>query len=337
MDKNFSTLELSPSADWQSVRSAYLRLIRQCHPDRYMGNELLRKLAEEQTKQINVAFYALHRHFLECEAQSIDTGYEPAPNFDGLRADCGKQPEVEITPSEQHGYDTAHRKDAPDRKLSQFSRFKKRVRVAKPSHILDVFIGSSWLKPVLIPTIIALSALALLPGLYVFFNGFFFNPTRQGDEQTIKPVRKLVETNTVMPPKRWSSDLKPAKRSFSNNDPPASTVTNPVDTERRDMTLTHADKPELIRSVILCRPNEVADLLKKGADVNVRDSVGDTPLIWAAKSNCISAVKILLAHDANVPDRSRNGYNALDWATSYRRHELVDVLQKKKANLGDEG
>ncbi|KAL4949820.1 ankyrin repeat-containing domain protein [Aspergillus filifer] len=80
------------------------------------------------------------------------------------------------------------------------------------------------------------------------------------------------------------------------------------------------------------------DLLSHGCDVNSSDcasnigsdSTGPIPkaslLSWASVNNHIGAVRVLLAHKANIHSTSEKGYTALTCAARYRRLDIVRVL-----------
>ncbi len=51
-------------------------------------------------------------------------------------------------------------------------------------------------------------------------------------------------------------------------------------------------------------------LLKHGAEVNVTDNKGKTPLIWAA-GNSVESTKLLLEHGADVHAKANDGMNAI--------------------------
>jgi len=90
----------------------------------------------------------------------------------------------------------------------------------------------------------------------------------------------------------------------------------------------------------------VALLLKKGADINVRDSLdgsplskGNTPLIMAAYGNYLEIVKILLAH-SKKPDvllQEKEGKTAFWFAVKNENIEMVKLLFENgsKINLPD--
>lgn len=54
--KNLLELELTSDANWEQIESSYRNLIKKWHPDRFLTNPTKRELAEEKTKNLNIAF-----------------------------------------------------------------------------------------------------------------------------------------------------------------------------------------------------------------------------------------------------------------------------------------
>ncbi len=52
----YRTLGLEPGASKKELRKAYLRLVRDCHPDRFARNPQAQFLAQEKLKEINEAY-----------------------------------------------------------------------------------------------------------------------------------------------------------------------------------------------------------------------------------------------------------------------------------------
>lgn len=58
-------------------------------------------------------------------------------------------------------------------------------------------------------------------------------------------------------------------------------------------------------------------ILKKGADVNVKDFYGDTALILAAKEGQLQVVQAILEHGPLLDETDSEGNTALAQATSH--------------------
>jgi ankyrin repeat protein len=71
-------------------------------------------------------------------------------------------------------------------------------------------------------------------------------------------------------------------------------------------------------------------VLARGADVNVQDRLGMTPLLWAASSDFgdASMVELLLASGARRDARTKDGLTALDLARRYGHDYLIPALTK---------
>lgn len=61
--------------------------------------------------------------------------------------------------------------------------------------------------------------------------------------------------------------------------------------------------------------------------LNVSNEDGWTPLICAAYFGNAGVVRVLLANDANVSVRTRDGRRALEYANYRRQHEVCEILE----------
>ncbi len=72
------------------------------------------------------------------------------------------------------------------------------------------------------------------------------------------------------------------------------------------------------------------DLVKKkiesGADVNVKNNYGNTPLIWASDTRQTEIVKLLLEYGADANAKNNNGNTPLHCASIYGYTEIVKLL-----------
>jgi ankyrin repeat protein len=69
-------------------------------------------------------------------------------------------------------------------------------------------------------------------------------------------------------------------------------------------------------------------LIDRGANVNVQDKLGMTPLLWAASSNFGDAgmIELLLKSGAKTDIRNKDGLTALELAKKYNHTELIPAL-----------
>ena len=77
--------------------------------------------------------------------------------------------------------------------------------------------------------------------------------------------------------------------------------------------------------------NEVAMaawLIERGANVNVVDKLGMTPLLWAASSDFgdPAMIELLLKSGARADARNKDGLTALDLARKYGHAEVIPAL-----------
>ncbi len=76
----------------------------------------------------------------------------------------------------------------------------------------------------------------------------------------------------------------------------------------------------------------MAILYKAGADINARDTVGDSPLDLAAEHGQLEAAKLLLEMKARVNDQDKNGMTALMFAAKVGDVEMVHYMLEAGAN-----
>jgi len=67
-------------------------------------------------------------------------------------------------------------------------------------------------------------------------------------------------------------------------------------------------------------------LLDAGANPNVRNKLGGTPLMWAASYGQNEAVQLLLSKGADPRIKDADGVTAAGWAAKNGRGSLVMIL-----------
>lgn len=65
MKNYYELLEVNPKASKEIIEKAYKVLIKQCHPDGYIGEEKV--FAEEKTRELNEAYHILSDDFLRSQ------------------------------------------------------------------------------------------------------------------------------------------------------------------------------------------------------------------------------------------------------------------------------
>jgi ankyrin repeat protein len=73
-------------------------------------------------------------------------------------------------------------------------------------------------------------------------------------------------------------------------------------------------------------------LLALGADPNIPDSNGDTPLAAAALANCVEAARQLIQAGAKVNKPDEKGVTPLMWAAWKSRYEILQLLLRSGAD-----
>ena len=80
---------------------------------------------------------------------------------------------------------------------------------------------------------------------------------------------------------------------------------------------------------------EYLRLEKEGADFNISNEFGVTPLMSAAHSGNLSLVKLLLKYVNNVNEEDKEGNTALYYAVENNHLEVVKVLHEHGAKISD--
>lgn len=88
-------------------------------------------------------------------------------------------------------------------------------------------------------------------------------------------------------------------------------------------------------ALLLCLEHEYFDLaevmVECGAEVDIRNQLGWTPLIWASIKGRVKAVEFLLKHGANIHACNNDGWNAVTGAYFKKRINIVKLLLEKGA------
>jgi ankyrin repeat protein len=69
-------------------------------------------------------------------------------------------------------------------------------------------------------------------------------------------------------------------------------------------------------------------LLEHGADINVQDEDGWTPLHWASMNGALEVVRLLLEHGSEVEAKHNGGKTTLQVAVDRGHAEVVELLRE---------
>lgn len=75
-------------------------------------------------------------------------------------------------------------------------------------------------------------------------------------------------------------------------------------------------------------------LLQSGADPNIRDTDGETPLLRACRFTKSTIVKLLLNHGADIEAKDNGGYSTLDMARENKDKTVLQAIIKHMESLG---
>ncbi len=81
----------------------------------------------------------------------------------------------------------------------------------------------------------------------------------------------------------------------------------------------------------LCNNNKkelIEDLIKAGFDINIKNDLGNTALIWAVYYEHFEIIKLLLENGADVNTKNKFHHSALFWAIKKKRLVIIKLLNK---------
>jgi len=88
------------------------------------------------------------------------------------------------------------------------------------------------------------------------------------------------------------------------------------------------DQTDLHKAAYEGDAEKVKELLKKGADPNIKDEKGRTPLHEAAYWGRLDVVRLLLVRGADPTVKDKDGRTPLDLARAEGRREVVSVIEE---------
>ncbi len=102
---------------------------------------------------------------------------------------------------------------------------------------------------------------------------------------------------------------------------------------------------KLIESVLECDINKMEDLIKKGANINTRDGIGNTSLMLACDFEKFDIVNLLLSKNANIDISNEFGYTAIHFAVQKKDLRLLysivnmddDLIEKRLSKQDQNG
>lgn len=141
-----------------------------------------------------------------------------------------------------------------------------------------------------------------------------------------------IQTNCFETLKESTMDAQNIAVNFSQ------ILDNPIASNLEDIEKNILENPDIINAKLdngitplmissyWNKPQEVAMLLKYGANANLSSESGDTALIEAARSNSFEISKMLIDHGANVNYTNHEGTSALAIAARTNNLELAQLL-----------
>lgn len=89
----------------------------------------------------------------------------------------------------------------------------------------------------------------------------------------------------------------------------------------------------LIQASQSAKIDDIGFYLEKGANPDIADEHGITPVIWAALNDQVDALDLLIKKGANLDARNKNGDTALLWAAVLGHDTVIEKLITSGANI----
>ena len=122
--------------------------------------------------------------------------------------------------------------------------------------------------------------------------------------------------------------IKERKAPFCAEKPTLDRLSNPATKEQKKLN------DELIEAAKSSRHiDEIQTLIEKGADVNTKDSVGWTVLIWMIGTSTTPTIEWLIGKGADINFRTSSGYTPLMRAAECGRTKTAEILIEKGADV----
>lgn len=85
----------------------------------------------------------------------------------------------------------------------------------------------------------------------------------------------------------------------------------------------------LIDYVKLGHFTKIQELVMQGANLNVQDEYGYTPLMWAVNYSKLDIIKLLLDAGADKTITDNDKHDCLFWANYYCQKEIIELFSKE--------
>jgi len=97
--------------------------------------------------------------------------------------------------------------------------------------------------------------------------------------------------------------------------------------------MTESINDQICKASLAGDMNEVKRLMFKGSDIDTKDSLGWTPLLYACNNNHMEIVKLLLDGGAKITSESYSGWSPIVLVNSNGNIELVKLLLEYSADI----
>jgi hypothetical protein len=327
MQDFLKSLELGEDASWNDVKRHYLDQLKVWHPDRFAGDERLRKKAEERTKVINYAYSKIQQTIKQLKSEGLELD-SSKPLF----AQCVKNfidnepPPVEEMVSsleKSRNYEQESFILAKGKSISISAPDDDDLEDEARRHKLHLMLGGGL-------ALVALTGTLAFVGVASFANSNVDSGRKlvtSMEESLNIAIGEANQDDTVIRESGYQSVKNPHLDSLISGSEGSERIITGLGPKKKSTA------PSIIRAASRCDARGVKKYLDRGIDINTSDDQGMSPLSWAAKKNCEAVAKLLIARGADTNHMSVNGFTPLNWAKWFKNIDVIKVMEIDAKNI----
>lgn len=141
----YAALGVDADTDWATLHSHYRRLIGQWHPDRFSSDGAMRKIAEERSKQITIAYRALGNYR---RAHGVLPPRKPAVDVRAQGAGRHVDTVSDRTSSNDHRAATGAMGERPSKPSKRASGRRLRIAFALFTGVAALYLAERYAGPI---------------------------------------------------------------------------------------------------------------------------------------------------------------------------------------------
>ena len=272
MQSALSVFGLTETSDWAEAHDAYRRLMKTWHPDRFLHDPALYRLAEERSREINAAYQEVK--------DLLQRGHSSTAAAAGAARAASTMPPI-------------RKEHVQEPFIFVYSK--------TPSRRL----GRGFIRRCVETAAACFSALYIVATM---------------------GTASWSELSKVLAQQKVSSAENVAPAALRTRTPKPSAASRISEFDEQVRRKSSVSKSALIASAIHCDAEQAEQLLKRGADINQKDSGGETAFSWSIRQQCDNVTRLLFAKGAQIDTVAHSGYTPRQWARWSQNLEALKLL-----------